>query len=90
MIKSLIVACISMFFYTINRKLLLLRDLLRRNKMESRIDCLNIHKLNCEYCTNERLCPDNCKGFVSINGTITGTLYEEVIEEKPVFSKKYK
>jgi hypothetical protein len=58
--------------------------------MESRIDCVNIHKLNCEYYADGRLCPDDCKGFVSINGTITGTLYEEIKEDKPIFNKKGK
>lgn len=30
----------------------------------SRIDCQNIHKPNCEFYDENRLCPPDCKGFV--------------------------
>jgi len=33
--------------------------------MESRIDCINIKKPNCEYYDERRLCPNDCRGFES-------------------------
>jgi hypothetical protein len=49
--------------------------------MESRIDCVNIHKINCGYCTENRLCPDDCKGFVSVEKEVIN-IVEEPIKNK--------
>jgi len=32
----------------------------------SRIDCVNIRKINCEFYDENRLCPDVCVGFHSV------------------------
>jgi hypothetical protein len=42
---------------------------------ESRIDCKNITKINCDYFGENRLCPDDCKGFIS---------NKEIVEDSPI------
>jgi hypothetical protein len=32
----------------------------------SNVTCLNINKPNCEFYDSNRLCPDNCEGFVTV------------------------
>lgn len=48
--------------------------------MGSRIDCVNIKQMNCQYYDDNRLCPDDCEGFVS-NWIKTSNKIEEPIEE---------
>jgi hypothetical protein len=51
----------------------------------SRIDCTNIHKLNCEFYDENRLCPDDCIGFHSVETSNQNTIsvqMELLIEEE--------
>jgi hypothetical protein len=51
----------------------------------SRIDCVNIHKINCEFYDENRLCPDNCVGFHStetVNQNTVSVQMELPIEEE--------
>jgi len=56
--------------------------------MESRIDCINIPKPNCEFYCEGRLCPDDCKGFIKKESLIIPVVIEKSIE--PVVKEKVK
>jgi len=61
----------------------------------SRIDCINIKKPNCEFYDENRLCPDNCVGFHSVetaNQSVipiqTELSIEEAKESIPIANKR--
>jgi len=61
----------------------------------SRIDCINIKKPNCEFYDENRLCPDNCIGFHSVETVSQNTIsvqvgapIEEAKEDIPIANKR--
>ena len=61
----------------------------------SRIDCINIRKINCEFYDENRLCPDDCVGFHSTETVNQNTVsvqmelpIEEVKEDIPITNKR--
>jgi len=54
--------------------------------MNSKIDCINIKKPNCEFYDSDRLCPDNCEGYKTL--VIPIEIKEPIkVEEKTFFKK---
>lgn len=54
--------------------------------MTNRIDCVNIHKVGCEYYIDRFFCPENCEGFVSKDEIENKEIIEpEIIEKKRRF-----
>jgi hypothetical protein len=48
---------------------------------KSNVDCKRIKEINCFYSDDNRLCPDDCIGFINKNG-------EEKIIEEPINKNK--
>jgi hypothetical protein len=55
---------------------------------KSRIDCIHIKEIGCQFFDENRLCPDDCKGFK--NGTLK--IEEKIVmqEQEQVLDKRRK
>jgi hypothetical protein len=59
----------------------------------SRIDCININKIGCDYYDENKYCPDNCIGFISNKEKIKNDVKivnEEIIDQEIIAKKRSK